>query len=74
MATKNTRMTYQDTVTAAQAIEACVTLSTFLAPVLEDTRRMGERDGVQFLSGIIADLGALREALRSMLIEDKVLN
>lgn len=66
-------MTYQDQVTAAQAIEACVTLSSFLLPVLHDTRRMGERDGVEFLSGMIADLGALRESLRSMMIEDRVL-
>lgn len=73
MATTRQRMTYQDQVTATQAIEACVTLSAFLVPVLNDTRRMGERDGVEFLSGMIADLGALRESLRSMMIEDRVL-
>lgn len=67
------RMTYQDTVTAAQAIEACAVLSQFLTPILKETRAMGEVDGVVFISGMIADLGALRESLRSMLIEDKVL-
>lgn len=71
--TKHQRMTYEDTVTAAQAIEACAMLSAFLVPVLRDTHNQGGLEGAAFLSGMIADLGALREALRSMMVEDRVL-
>lgn len=66
------RMTYEDAVSAGQAIGACETLSAFLGPILRDTQRAGEKEGSAFLSGIIADLGALRESLRAMMLEDSI--
>lgn len=66
-------MTKADAVSAVDAIAACETLTVFLRPVLRETRSMGEQDGVRFLSGMIADLGALRESLRGMLAEDKLM-
>lgn len=64
------KMTKRDMVTAEQAIDACATLSTFLTPMIADSARAGELEVYAFMSGLVADLGALRESLRSMVIED----
>jgi hypothetical protein len=66
-------MTKNDVVSAVDAIAACETLTGFLRPMLRETRSMGERDGAAFLSGMIADIGALRGSLLEMLREDRQL-
>lgn len=52
-----------DYVEGVRALRACDELLRFLGPVLQGTRREGDSQGVIFLTGLIADLGALREGL-----------
>lgn len=56
---------------AREAIACCSKLSTFLAPMLLDARVTGDTSGVSFIAGFMADLGAVREALKDMLDESK---
>lgn len=58
-----------DYIEGARAIRACDELLRFLGPVLKGTRREGDAQGVVFLVGLMADLGALRDGLRGTLNE-----
>lgn len=64
-------MSVSDQESAREAIVCCRKLATFLGPMLADARVSGDRSGVAFISGFVADLGAVREALNDMLQESK---
>lgn len=64
-------MSASDQESAREAISCCRKLATFLGPMLADARRTGDNSGVVFISGFVADLGAVREALNDMLQESK---
>lgn len=66
---RNQEISANDVVTGTRALRACDELLEFLGPVLKGTRREGDRDGVTFLVGLMADLGALADGLRGTLDE-----
>lgn len=62
-------MTPDDRVVGVALVSAIDELTIQLMPVLIGTRQHGDKGGVEFISGLLADLSVLRESVRSLVNE-----